>query len=141
VTIAKAESTMATFQFDLVAPERVLFSGEVDQVDLPGSEGDFGVLAQHAPMVTMLRPGILTIRSGGGELRVVVNGGFAEVGPGGLNVLADFAVPVEDFDRGWLEGEIKDTEEDVADATDDRARDKLAHRLAMLKALDAALAQ
>jgi F-type H+-transporting ATPase subunit epsilon len=132
---------MATFHFDLVAPERVLFSGDVDQVDLPGSEGDFGVLAEHAPLVTTLRPGILTIRNAGGELRVVVNGGFAEVGPGGLNVLADFAVPVEDFDRMWLEGEIKDTEEDVADAQDERVRDKLAHRLAMLKALEAALAQ
>jgi F-type H+-transporting ATPase subunit epsilon len=132
---------MATFHFDLVAPERVLFSGDVDQVDLPGSEGDFGVLAEHAPLVTTLRPGILTIRNAGGELRVVVNGGFAEVGPGGLNVLADFAVPVEDFDRMWLEGEIKDTEEDVADAKDERVRDKLAHRLAMLKALEAALTQ
>jgi F-type H+-transporting ATPase subunit epsilon len=132
---------MATFHFDLVAPERVLFSGDVDQVDLPGSEGDFGVLAEHAPLVTTLRPGILTIRSGGGELRVVVSGGFAEVGPGGLNVLADLAVPIEDFDRMWLEGEIKDTEEDVADAKDARARDKLAHRLAMLKALEAALTQ
>jgi F-type H+-transporting ATPase subunit epsilon len=132
---------MATFHFDLVAPERVLFSGDVDQVDLPGSEGDFGVLAEHAPLVTTLRPGILTIRNAGGELRVVVNGGFAEVGPGGLNVLADFAVPVEDFDRMWLAEQISDTEEDVADAKDDRVRDKLAHRLAMFKALEAALTE
>jgi F-type H+-transporting ATPase subunit epsilon len=131
---------MATFHFDLVSPERSLFSGEVDQVDLPGSEGDFGVLAEHAPLVTTLRPGILTIHRGGAGLRVVVNGGFAEVGPGGLNVLADFAVPIEDFDRIWLANEIKDTEEDVADAKDDRARDKLAHRLHMLKALEAAVA-
>lgn len=135
-----AETFMPTFHFDLVAPERLLFSGDVDQVDLPGAEGDFGVLAEHAPLVTTLRPGILTIHRGGAGLRVVVNGGFAEVGPDGLNVLADFAVPVEDFDKNWLAGEIKNTEEDVADAKDERARDKLTHRLEMLKALEAAVA-
>ena len=66
---------MATFHFDLVAPEKLLFSGDVSQVDLPGSEGDFGVLAGHAPIVTTLRPGILVIHHEGGALRVVVNGG------------------------------------------------------------------
>jgi F-type H+-transporting ATPase subunit epsilon len=130
---------MATFQFDLVSPERLLFAGQVDQVDVPGAEGDFGVLAQHAPLVTALRPGILTVHRQAGELRVVVNGGFAEVNTAGLTVLADMAVPLEEFDRTMLAGEIKDTEEDVADATDDRQRDKLAHRLGQLKALQAAL--
>jgi F-type H+-transporting ATPase subunit epsilon len=131
---------MATFHFDLVSPEKLLFAGEVDQVDVPGAEGDFGVLAQHTPLVTALRPGILVVYREGTELRVVVNGGFAEVGPAGLTVLADMAVPVEEFDRAVLAGEIKDTEEDVADAKDDWQRDKLARRLDQLKALDAALA-
>jgi F-type H+-transporting ATPase subunit epsilon len=131
---------MATFHFDLVAPERLLFAGNVDQVDLPGSEGDLGVLAGHAPLVTTLRPGIIVVHRDGGDLRVVVIGGFAEVGPSGLTVLADMAVPVEDFDLGVLAGEIKDTEEDVADATAGWQRDKLAHRLEQLKALQAALA-
>jgi F-type H+-transporting ATPase subunit epsilon len=131
---------MSTFHFDLVSPEKLLFSGEVDQVDIPGSEGDFGVLAGHAPLMAMLRPGILTIFQDGAGLRVVVNGGFAEVNPDGLTVLADMAVPVEDFDRAVLAGEIKDTEEDVADTKDDAARDKLSHRLEQLKALLAALA-
>jgi F-type H+-transporting ATPase subunit epsilon len=130
---------MAKFQFDLVSPEKLLFSGEVDQVDVPGTEGDFGVLAQHAPLVATLRPGILVMYRDGGELRVVVNGGFAEVSPAGLTVLADMAVPLEEFDRGVLAGVIKDTEEDVADATDDWQRDKLAHKLDQLKALQAAL--
>ena len=130
---------MATFQFDLVSPEKLLFSGEVTQVDVPGTEGDFGVLAGHAPIVTTLRPGILVIYRDGGELRVVVNGGFAEVGPAGLTVLADMAVPVEEFDQAVLAGEIKDTEEDIADATDGWRRDKLANRLDQLKALQAAL--
>ena len=89
---------MATFHFDLVSPEKLLFSGEVDQVDVPGSEGDFGVLAGHAPLVATLRPGVLVIYRDGGELRIVVNGGFAEVGPAGLTVLAEMAVPLEEFD-------------------------------------------
>jgi F-type H+-transporting ATPase subunit epsilon len=130
---------MATFHFDLVSPEKLLFAGEVNQVDLPGAEGDFGVLAGHAPLVSTLRPGILVIRDVRGELPVVINGGFAEVGPTGLTVLADMAVPREDFDVAVLAGEIKDTEEDVADEQDARTRDKLAHKLAQLKALQAAL--
>jgi F-type H+-transporting ATPase subunit epsilon len=130
---------MATFQFDLVSPEKLLFSGEVTQVDVPGTEGDFGVLAGHAPIVTTLRPGILVIYRDGGELRVVVNGGFAEVGPTGLTVLADMAVPQDEFDVTVLAGVIKDTEEDAAGATDDWRRDKLSHKLDQLRALQASL--
>ena len=130
---------MATFHFDLVSPEKLLFAGEVNQVDLPGAEGDFGVLAGHAPLVSTLRPGILVIRDERGELPVVINGGFAEVGPTGLTVLADMAVPVEEFDVTQLAGVIKDTEEDVADERDDWTRDKLAQKLDRLRALQAAL--
>jgi F-type H+-transporting ATPase subunit epsilon len=130
---------MAKFHFDLVSPERLLFSGEVDQVDVPGSEGDFGVLAGHAPLVGTLRPGILVIHGQEGEMRVVVNGGFAEVGPGGLTVLADLAVPADEFDLAVLAGVIQDTEEDAADTEDDWQRDKLTRRLEQLKALQAAL--
>jgi F-type H+-transporting ATPase subunit epsilon len=130
---------MATFHFDLVSPAKLLFSGEVDQVDVPGAEGDFGVLAGHAPLIASLRPGILVMYGEGGERRVVVNGGFAEVSPAGLTVLANMAVPLDEFDRGVLAGEIKDTAEDVADAKDDWQRDKLALKLDQLKALQAAL--
>jgi F-type H+-transporting ATPase subunit epsilon len=131
---------MATFHFDLVSPEKLLFSGEVNQVDVPGAEGDFGVLAGHAPLVSTLRPGILVIHGGGGGAqRIVVHGGFAEVGANGLTVLADMAVPEEEFDRAVLAGEIKDTEEDVADTRDDWQRDKLTRKLDQLKALQAAL--
>ena len=130
---------MATFHFDLVSPEKVLFSGEVSQVDVPGSEGDFGVLAGHAPLVTTLRPGVLVIYSEREAQRIVVDGGFAEVGPAGLTVLANLAVPVDEFDVAALAGMIKDTEEDVADEEDERQRDKLSRRLEQLKALQAAL--
>ena len=93
---------MATFHFELVSPEKLAFSGEVDQVDVPGSEGDFGVLAGHAPLIALLRPGILTVYAGGEQTKLVVLGGFAEVGPDGLTVLADVATPVEDVDRAAL---------------------------------------
>ena len=130
---------MANFHFDLVSPEKLLYAGDVEQVDLPGSEGDMGVLADHAPLVTTLRPGIIVVHREGGDMRVVVNGGFAEVGPAGLTVLADMAVPIEEFDRSLLSGEIDDTEEDVADSTDGWQRDKLARRLQQLQALQEAL--
>ncbi len=131
---------MATFHFDLVSPEKLLFSGDVDQVDVPGSEGDFGVLAGHAPFVTTLRPGMLVMYHEGGELRVVVNGGFAEVSPAGLTVLADFAVPVEDFDKTWLIAEIRQAEEDAAKAPEGASHDKAAIFVDQLKALQATLA-
>ena len=109
---------MAELHLEFVSPESVLFSGDVDQVDLPGAEGDMGILAGHAPLVTTLRPGIVTIYRGGAREPVVVTGGFAEVGPAGLTVLADRAVAREDFDTATLANEIKDTEEDVADSTE-----------------------
>ena len=132
---------MAQLHFEFVSPERVLFSGDVDQVDLPGAEGDMGILAGHAPLVTTLRPGIVTIYSGSTRELIVVVGGFAEVSPSGLTVLADRAMPRENFDTAMLASEIKDTEEDVADATDEAQRDKFARRLDQLKSLQAALAQ
>jgi F-type H+-transporting ATPase subunit epsilon len=132
---------MATLHFEFVSPEAVLYSGDVDQVDLPGAEGDLGVLPGHAPMVTLLRPGIVTIMRQGQREPVVVVGGFAEMGPGGLTVLADRAGSRQDFDLDLLASDIKDTEEDLADCKDDAQRDKLARRLEQLRALQAALAR
>jgi F-type H+-transporting ATPase subunit epsilon len=130
---------MAELHFEFVSPERLLFSGDVDQVDLPGIEGDMGILDGHAPLVTVLRPGIVTVYRGSAREPIVVTGGFAEVGPAGLTVLADSAVARADFDLATLSAEIKAAEEDVADATDDAQRDKLARHLAQLKALQDAL--
>ena len=124
---------------EFVSPERVMFSGDVDQVDLPGAEGDMGILAGHAPLVTTLRPGIVTIYRGGAREPIVVIGGFAEVSPEGLTVLADRALPRQDFDMAQLAGEIKDAEEDVADAKDGAQHDMLARHLEQLKTLQAAL--
>ena len=132
---------MADLHLEFVSPERVLFSGDVDQVDLPGAEGDMGILPGHAPLVTTLRPGIVTIYNGSTRQPVVVVGGFAEVGPGGLTLLADRAVAREDFDTASLATEIKDAEEDLADTSDDAERDRLARHLEQLKSLQAALAR
>src|SRR5476649_1378602 len=90
---------MATFHFDLVSPEKLAFSGDVDQVDIPGVEGDFGVLAGHAPVVASIRPGILTVTSGGTQQKIIVLGGLAEVSDKGLTVLADVATSLEELDR------------------------------------------
>jgi F-type H+-transporting ATPase subunit epsilon len=106
---------MATFHFDLVSPEKLAFSGEVDQVDIPGVEGDFGVLAGHAPIVAAIRPGILTITSGGTHQKVIVFGGLAEMSEKGLTVLADVATSLEDLDRAQLAESISAMEAKLSD--------------------------
>lgn len=130
---------MASFQFDLVSPERLLFSGLVEQVDVPGYEGDFGVLAGHAPLISLLRPGILTVFADRQTTQIVVEAGFAEVNPEGLTILTERAVPVEEFDRGQLAIDIQHTQEDLAGAADDWTRDKTQRRLEQLRQLDSAL--
>jgi F-type H+-transporting ATPase subunit epsilon len=117
---------MATFQFDLVSPEKLLFSGEVDQVDVPGSEGDFGVLAGHAPTVTVR----------GQTQSMVVLGGFAEVSADGkLIVLADLADSVEEFDRDVLSDRISAQEEKIK-GMEGSALDKAIERLDQFKQID-----
>jgi len=102
---------MATFHFDLVSPEKLAFSGEVDQVDIPGVEGDFGVLAGHAPVVAAIRPGILTITTAGKHEKVIVLGGLAEVSEKGLTVLADVATSLAELDRARFAETISEMEE------------------------------
>src|SRR5450631_1807976 len=124
---------MATFSFELASPTRLVFSGEVEQVDVPGAEGDFGVLAGHAPLISALRPGILTIREGGGAKRLYVRDGFAEVNASGLTVLAEFATPVEELDSGEIQKEIEAAEVRLTEAKEGNARDKAAERVDQLK--------
>src|SRR3954466_13408908 len=126
---------MATFHFELVSPNKISFSGEVDQVDVPGAEGDFGVLAGHALLISLLRPGILTVFAAGEQTKIVVLGGFAEVGPDGLTVLADVATSLEDLDRGALQAQIAEIETRVKDL-DGSALDREIARLDHFKALD-----
>ena len=121
---------MATFHFDLVSPEKLAFSGEVDQVDVPGAEGDFGVLAGHAPIVATLRPGILVVWSGGSQQKIVVHGGLAEVSENRLTVLADVATEVEEVDRRAFADQIAQMEAKLPEKAGfelDRAIEQLDH--------------
>jgi F-type H+-transporting ATPase subunit epsilon len=128
------------FKFELVSPERLLVSGEVEQVLVPGAEGEMTVLAHHAPLLTTLRPGLLDIGFPGGEhQRYFIRGGFAEVGPSGLTVLAETAVDLAELDAGQLAQAVKDAEEDVADATEDMARDRAQTKLDQLRQVQATL--
>ena len=110
---------MATFHFDLVSPEKLAFSGEVDQVDIPGVEGDFGVLAGHAPVVAAIRPGILTITTGGKHEKVIVLGGLAEVSEKGLTVLADVATSLDELDRAQFAETISEMQEGLREKEGD----------------------
>jgi F-type H+-transporting ATPase subunit epsilon len=121
---------MATFHFDLVSPEKLAFSGEVDQVDIPGIEGDFGVLAGHAPLVAGVRPGILTVFTGGSKQKIIVLGGLAEVADNRLTVLANVATAIEELDKAKFAATIADMQEKLSEkegSEEDRALERLDH--------------
>jgi F-type H+-transporting ATPase subunit epsilon len=130
---------MATFSFELVSPTRLVFSGEVDEVDVPGAEGDFGVLAGHAPLIAALRPGIVTIRQNGSARRLYVRDGFAEVNPAGLTLLAEFAISVEELDEVVLQKDVEAAEARLSGAAEGAERDKAVERLEQLKQVRAQL--
>ena len=120
---------MPSFRLSLVSPERLLFAGQVDQVDLPGKEGDFGVLAGHAPVVAILRPGIVTAIAGANREKFVVYGGLAEFANAELTILADLATSVEDTDLAELKTRIEEMQESLAKTP---PGDELDHALALL---------
>jgi F-type H+-transporting ATPase subunit epsilon len=127
---------MATFHFELVSPDRSLFNGPAQSVLVPGSEGDFLVLSDHAPVMTSMRPGVVGIDDAQGKHhRVFVRGGFADASKKGLILLAETAIPYEDLSADKLGQEIKNAEEDLADASEDdkRAAQEKLDRLRELK--------
>ncbi len=117
-----------TMQFDLVSPERKLASGAVRAVQIPGAEGDLTAMPDHAPMITTLRPGLLTTEGPEGDSRYVVTGGFAEITPEGTTVLAERAYAAGDEGRAVLEAILAETREKAASLTgpDKDALDKTA---------------
>ena len=124
--------------FDLVSPERLLLSEDVDMVTLPGSEGYFGVLAGHAPVISSLRPGVIEVKGGETpDLRLFVRGGFAEVDARKVVVLAEEAIPLADFDLAALDQRIRDTEEDLVAAKTDDERARVAEQIDHLRQLRA----
>lgn len=127
-------------KFELVSPERLLSSGEVQQVVVPGTEGEFTVLVNHAPVLSTLKPGVVTVtdESGNSE-RIFVRGGFAEVNPAGLTILAEEAVAVSDLSADNLAQQIQNAQEDVDDATDAEKKRRAQENLDHLKQLQSAL--
>jgi F-type H+-transporting ATPase subunit epsilon len=131
---------MDLLKFELVSPERLLLSAEVQQVVVPGTEGLFAVLPGHAPVLSTLQPGVVEITLADGQVdRVFVRGGFAEVNPGGLTVLAEVAIPLSELNADVLAAEVRNAEEDVADASDDETRRRAQESLDHLRELTASL--
>ena len=130
---------MSTFKANLVSPEKLLFSDEVDQVDLPGLEGDFGVLAGHTPIVAALRPGIVDIRTADTRQRFVVLGGLAEFSREELTILADTASPVEEFDLADLTARIEQMQDNLAKISIDEELDRAIEQLDHYKAVNKGL--
>ncbi|PHS27276.1 MAG: F0F1 ATP synthase subunit epsilon [Robiginitomaculum sp.] len=119
----------AKLKFSLVSPEKELFSGEVDGVDVPGEEGDFGVLPNHAPVMTTIRMGTIAIKDGQETRRMFLRGGFADVTPEGLIILAEEAVDIAGLDAENLAKDVRDAEEDLADAKTEVNRTTASERL------------
>ncbi|HUE46043.1 MAG TPA: F0F1 ATP synthase subunit epsilon [Aestuariivirgaceae bacterium] len=129
------------FKFELVSPEDLLLSQDVQQVLVPGTEGNFTVMPGHAPVLSTMRPGVIDVTDeAGNEERIYVRGGVAEVNPNGLTVLAEEAVPLAELSSDMLAQQIKNAEEDVADATEDEKRRRAQESLDHLRDLQNALA-
>ena len=127
-------------QFELVSPERLLLSQAVEMVVLPGAEGDFGALPEHAPTVAALRPGVISVFENNQVVeRIFVAGGFAEVTPERCTVLAERAVRVAELERGAAEKAIADARDDLADAKTDAARAAAENEIAVGEAAIAAM--
>jgi F-type H+-transporting ATPase subunit epsilon len=126
--------------FDLVSPERLLVSADATMVTVPGADGEMGVMAGHEPLISTLRPGVIEVRgASGGQERYFVSGGFAEVTPAKITVLAEDAVPLATLDAAALDQRILDAEEDVAIAKTDAEISKATQTLAHLRRLRTAL--
>lgn len=121
--------------FELVSPQRLLLSEEVDMVVVPGAEGDFGVLAEHAPVISTVRPGVITVFHGNTvSERIFVAGGFAEVTAERCTVLAEEAERLDDIDRSAVEGQIRNLREDLGMAQSDDERAAIEGKIAVAEA-------
>lgn len=132
---------MAAFHFELVSPEKLLFSGDVESVVAPGAEGQFTVLKDHAPVMTTLKSGVVTVAGGDGKVeKLFVRGGFADVSATGFTILAELALPLSDIDVAKVDADIRNAKEDLADAKTDEARRAAADKVAQLEEMRAAIA-
>jgi F-type H+-transporting ATPase subunit epsilon len=131
---------MAGLHFELVSPARLLYSGTVASVTIPGTEGEMGIFPGHAPILSTLKPGVVTVyKDGGSTDRIFVRGGMVEVNPQGLTLLAEVAIPMAELNADQLNQQIRNAEEDLADAKDGEAKRKAAETVEHLKAMRAAI--
>ena len=122
------------FKFELVSPERLLLSEQVVSVLAPGAEGYFTVMAGHAPLMATLRPGVVEAKLvSGGEKRIYVQGGFADINPEGFTLLAEHATPAEEIDLAEIDRQIAELEASIPSSTDDNIRTRNAERLSDLR--------
>ena len=129
------------FAFEMVSPERRLFSGEATEVVVPGGDGYFTVMAGHAPVMSTLKPGVVDVKLADGAFQqLFVRGGFADVAPNGLTLLAEYAVPLSELAAEDIEAHIRNAEEDVADSDTDEKRDRAKLALSQLKEVRDAIA-
>ena len=127
---------MAGLHFELVSPAKLLFSGDVASVNIPGTEGDMTIMPMHAPVLSTLRPGIVLVtKDSGAPEKIFVRGGFAEVNAKGLTVLAETAITLADLDAGALAAQIRSAEDEVAAAKDDEGKRRANENLEHLKGL------
>lgn len=126
----------AKVEFELVAPEKLMVSRAVDMVVVPGSEGDFGVLPGHTPLISSVRPGVIDVHDENKvDERIFVSGGFAEVTGERCTVLAPEAVPLSEIDRADVEERVKRAREDIEDAQDEAERQEAEGRLIIAEAM------
>ncbi len=131
---------MPSFHFELVAPEKLVYSGDVESVIVPGTEGEFTVLKDHAPVISALRPGVVVIeQTGAAKQKLYVRGGFAEVAPAGLTILADSALPLEEVDAAKFDTELEGFEQELARASGEEARRVATEKRDQLRELKSAL--
>ena len=130
---------MAQFAFEMVSPEQRLISEEVDSVIVPGTEGEFTILAGHAPFMSTVRSGVVTVQSGSTARKIMVYGGFAEAGPDGFTLLAERAIDLAEVNRAEIDKQIVALKEDLIVAKDDTAKALVKAKLLELQDLQAAL--
>ena len=129
---------MARIAFDLISPEKLLLSVEADMVTVPGTEGYMGVMAGHSPLVSTLRAGMIDVKVGSQDDRYFIRGGFAEIGPTKITVLAEEAIPMTELDLAVLDQRSEDAQSDDLSADNDLDRLKAAQLVDDLKLVRAA---
>lgn len=132
------DTNTSKLHFSLVSPERELFSGDVDQVVVPGSDGQFGALVNHAPLMSVVKSGVIRIITGNQETKMYVGGGIVDVSGKGVAILAEDAVDLNSIDKASFEKDLKNAQEDLRDAKSDAEKAKASKSVERLEAILAA---